>query len=671
MTEAYTDIDQLAVNTLRMLSIDGVQAANSGHPGLPLGAAPMAYVLWSRFLRFNPTDPHWPDRDRFILSPGHGSMLLYSLLHLFGYDLSLDELKHFRQWGAKTPGHPEVGMTPGVEVSTGPLGQGFGNGVGMAMAEAFLAAHYRRGDASPIDHYTYAIVSDGDLMEGVAAEAASMAGHLKLGKLIYLYDDNLISLDGPTNLAFTENVLERFDSYGWHTSRVSDGNDLEAIDAAIRAAQQDERPSLIAVRTIIGFGSPKAGTSKVHGEPLGADGVRKTKEYYGWNPDQSFVVPAEAAARAREAGARGAKLQAEWQQRFAAYRAENPEAAQQFELSFADKLPEGWQSALPSFAAGTELATREASGKALDALRERIPWLLGGSADLAGSTKTPMVTDGSFQPGAYGSNVVWFGVREHGMGAALNGMAAHGGVHAYGGTFFTFSDYMRGAIRVAALSHHPVAYVFTHDSIGLGEDGPTHQPIEQIASLRAMPNMLVIRPGDANETSFAWQAALENTHGPTSLILSRQKMPTFDRSGMAGAEGTLHGAYVLMDAAGGAPDLILMATGSELALAVEAQAQLTGQGVRTRVVSFPSWELFLAQSQEYRDSVLPPSVTARISIEAGVGQGWHRWVGDRGIVMGIEHFGASAPYKEIYQHFGLTVGDIVKNGLHLLGRSTT
>ncbi len=664
----YTDLDQLAVTTIRLLSVDGVQAANSGHPGLPLGAAPMAYALWSRHLRFNPEDPHWPNRDRFVLSAGHGSMLLYSLLHLFGYDLPLEELKCFRQWGSKTPGHPEFGLTPGVEVSTGPLGQGFANGVGMAIAEAFLSASYRQGDYSPIDHYTYAIVSDGDLMEGVAAEAASLAGHLKLGKLIYLYDDNLISLDGPTNLAFTEDVVARFDAYGWHTSRVHDGNNLDEIDAAIRAAQQDERPSLIAVRTIIGFGSPKAGTSKAHGEPLGTDAVRKTKEYFGWDPDKTFGVPDKVAARAREAGERGAKLQAEWKQQFENYRSEHADAARRFDTSFRGELPDGWQKALPTFPAGTELATREAAGKALDALREEIPWLLGGSAVLAGSTRTPMVTDGSFQPGTYGSNVLWFGVREHAMGAALNGMSAHGGVHAYGGTFLTFSDYMRGAIRVAALSHHPVTYVFTHDSIGLGEDGPTHQPIEHFAALRAIPNMTVIRPGDANEASYAWRSALENTHGPTALILSRQKLPTFDRNNMGAADGTLRGAYVLIEAEGGAPELILMATGSELSMAVEAHGKLVEQGVKARVVSFPSWELFLQQSEDYRASVLPPDVGARISIEAGVGQGWHRWVGDHGDVMSIEKFGASAPYKEIYQHYGLTVGDVVDRSMRLLGR---
>lgn len=665
----YTDLDQLAVNTIRTLSIDGVQAANSGHPGLPLGAAPMAYVLWSRFLRFNPSDPKWPDRDRFVLSAGHGSMLLYSLLHLFGYDLPLDELKRFRQWGSKTPGHPEFGVTPGVEVSTGPLGQGFGNGVGMAIAEAFLSANYRRGDHTPIDHYTYAIVSDGDLMEGVAAEAASLAGHLKLGKLIYLYDDNLISLDGPTNLAFSEDVLARFAGYGWQTLRVADGNDLAAIDAAVREAQADtERPSLIAVRTIIGFGSPKAGTSKAHGEPLGEENVRKTKQALGWDPDKRFFVPDEVAAHTRKPGERGAELQATWQGRLEAYAAEHPAEGEQLRLAFAEQLPAGWAGTLPSFAAGTDMATRDASGKLIDHLRAQMPWLLGGSADLAGSTKTPMVTDNSFQAGHYGSNVLWFGVREHGMGAALNGMAAHGGVRPYGGTFLTFSDYMRGAIRVAALSHHPVVYVFTHDSIGLGEDGPTHQPIEHFAALRAIPNMTVIRPGDANEVTYAWQAALENTHGPTALILSRQKLPTFDRASMGAADGALRGAYVLLDPAEGAPEIILLATGSELGIATDAHAELAKQGVRARVVSFPSWELFDKQPQEYRDSVLPPAIGARVSIEAGVGQGWHRWVGSQGDVISIETFGASAPYQEIYKHYGLTVGDMVERALRLLGR---
>ncbi len=670
MAEVYTDLDQLAVNTIRMLSIDGVQQANSGHPGLPLGAAPMAYVLWSRFLRFNPQDPKWPNRDRFVLSAGHGSMLLYSLLHLFGYDLPIDELKHFRQWGSKTPGHPEYGLTPGVEVSTGPLGQGFGNGVGMAIAEAFLAATYNRADHSLIDHYIYAIVSDGDLMEGVASEAASLAGHLKLGKLIYLYDDNHISLDGPTNLAFTENVLERFDAYDWHTQRVEDGNDLAGIEAAIRAAQAEtERPSLISVRTIIGYGSPLQDSSKVHGSALGPENVRKTKEFYGWDPDKQFFVPDAALKHMRALGARGAALQSAWQRQFDAYAAAFPEQGRQLRQALAGALPAGWDADLPSFSpADGELATRQASGKALEAIKAKIPWVIGGSADLASSNEMPVKGEVSFQPGVYQNRNIWFGVREHGMGAALNGMSVHGGVRVYGGTFFTFSDYMRGAIRLAALSEYPVIYVFTHDSIGLGEDGPTHQPIEHLASLRAMPNMVVIRPGDANESVVAWKVAIERKHGPTALIFSRQKLPVFDQTKLAPAQGVRQGAYTLLDAEGGQPEIILLATGSEVALALEAHAELGKQGVRARVVSFPSWELFEAQSQEYRDSVLPLGVRARLSIEAGVGQGWRQWVGDGGDVISIEKFGASAPYKEIYKHYGLTVEDVVARSLRLLGR---
>jgi len=670
MTETYTDLDQLAINTIRILSIDGVQQANSGHPGLPLGAAPMAYVLWTRFLRFNPKDPKWPNRDRFILSAGHGSMLLYSLLYTTGYDLSLDELKHFRQWGSKTPGHPEYGLTAGIEVSTGPLGQGFGNGVGMAIAEAFLAATYNRPGHNLIDHYTYAIVSDGDLMEGVAAEAASLAGHLRLGKLIYLYDDNDISLDGPTSLAFTEDRLKRFDAYGWHTQRVEDGNDLPAIELAIRAAQAETmRPSLIAVRTIIGYGSPQEGTSKVHGTALGTENLRKTKEFYGWDPDKMFVVPGEALEHLRALGERGATTQADWQRAFDAYTKAFPSEGQQLKQALAGELPQGWDADLPTFTpADGELATRQASGKALEAIKAKVPWVIGGSADLASSNEMPTKGELSFQPGAYANRNIWFGVREHGMGAALNGMSVHGGVRVYGGTFFTFSDYMRGAIRLAALSEYPVIYVFTHDSIGLGEDGPTHQPIEHLAAMRAIPNMVVIRPGDANESVVAWHVAIERAHGPTAMVFSRQKLPVFDQTKLGSAQGVHQGAYTLLDAAGGPPEVLLLATGSEVALALEAHAELTKQGVRARVVSFPSWELFEAQSQEYRDSVLPPSVRARLSIEAGVGLGWRRWVGDRGDIMSIEHFGASAPYKEIYQHFGLTVEDAVARALRLLGR---
>jgi transketolase len=665
MTSSYTDLDRLAINTIRTLSIDAVQAANSGHPGMPLGAAPMAYVLWTRFLRFDPGDPSWPDRDRFVLSAGHGSMLLYSLLHLTGFDLSLDDLRRFRQWGAKTPGHPECHLTPGVEVSTGPLGQGFGNGVGMAIAEAFLAAIYNRPGHTLFNHYTYAIVSDGDLMEGVAAEAASLAGHLKLGKLIYLYDDNHISLDGPTSLAFTEDVLLRFAAYGWHTARVADGNDLDAIEAAIREAQSvTDRPSLIAVRTIIGYGSPLAGTHKVHGSPLGADGVRATKQALGWDPDATFFVPDEVRSLMRLAWERGAALRSDWQARLEAYAAAYPTEAHQLRQALAGKLPDGWEMHLPTFSpAGGDLATREASGKAIQTLQAAIPWLIGGSADLSESTKTPYVTTESFQAGSRSGRVIWFGVREHAMGAILNGMAAHGGVRPYGGTFLVFSDYMRGAIRLAALSHHPVVYVFTHDSIGLGEDGPTHQPVEHLAALRAIPNLWVIRPADASETIVAWQIALERADGPTALVLSRQKLPVFDRSALAPAEDVRRGAYVLRDADARAPQIILMASGSEVALALAAQAALAERGVAARVVSFPSWELFALQPQEYRDSVLPPQVRARLAIEAGVAQGWERWVGDQGDCISVETFGASAPYQVVFRQYGFTVDNVVERAL--------
>jgi transketolase len=670
MTAQYTDLDQLAIDTIRTLSIDAVQKADSGHPGLPMGAAPMAYVLWTRFLRFNPQDPRWPNRDRFVLSAGHGSMLLYSLLYLTGYDLSLEEIKNFRQWGSKTPGHPEYGLTPGVEVSTGPLGQGFGNGVGMGIAEAFLATTYNRPNHPIIDHYTYALVSDGDLMEGVAAEASSLAAHLKLGKLIYLYDNNHISLDGPTSLAFTEDVLARFAAYGWHTQHVEDGNDLAAIEQAIDAARAETgRPSLISVRTIIGYGSPnKQGSSKAHGSALGEDEVRRAKQTYGWDPDKHFYVPDEVLAHMRAVGERGAGLQAEWLRSFETYAEAYPIEGQQLRLALAGELPEGWDADLPTFTPSDgDLATRQASGKALEAIKARVPWVIGGSADLATSNDMPVKGEVSFQPGRYDCRNIWFGVREHGMGAALNGMSVHGGVRVYGGTFLTFSDYMRGSIRLAALSEYPVIYVFTHDSIGLGEDGPTHQPVEHFAALRAIPHLVVIRPGDANESVVAWRVAMERSHGPTALLFSRQKLPVFDQARMAPADGLRKGAYTLIDA-DGEPEVLLLATGSETALAVEAHGELSKQGVRARVVSFPSWELFEAQSQEYRDSVLLPGVRARLSIEAGVGMGWHRWVGDAGDIVSVDRFGASAPYKEIYKRYGLTVADVVARALRLIGR---
>ncbi|GAB3792624.1 transketolase [Spirosoma humi] len=660
MANKSVDLDQLSIDTIRLLSIDAVQKANSGHPGLPLGAAPMAYVLWSRFLRFNPQDPHWPDRDRFVLSAGHGSALLYSLLHLYGYDLSLDDVKNFRQLHSRTPGHPESNLTPGVEVTTGPLGQGFANGVGMAMAEAFLAANYNQEGHSIMDHYTYSIVSDGDLMEGIASEAASLAGHLKLGKLIYLYDDNLISLDGPTNLAFTEDRMARFAAYGWHIQHVADGNDVEAIDQAIRAAQAEtDRPSIIAVRTIIGFGSPQEGTSKVHGSPLGEENVRKTKEFYGWDPDKTFFIPDEVKPHLLEAGKRGADLQADWQKRFDAYQSQFPQEAETFTISFAGKLPQDWEADLPLFApADGPLATRQASGKALEALKKRVPYLFGGSADLASSNDMPTKGDVSFQPGHYENSNIWFGVREHAMGAALNGMAQHGGVHPYGGTFLNFSDYMRGAIRLTALAESSATFVFTHDSIGLGEDGPTHQPVEQFVSLRTIPNIVVIRPADANETVEAWRVAMQQPKSPVVLILSRQKLPVIDQGKYGSARGLEKGAYILSEAEG-TPQLILIATGSEVSLVMNAQAELKKQGIEARVVSMPSWELFEQQDQAYHHEVLPPSIRKRLAVEMGSPIGWHKYVTDEGTTISMNRFGLSGPGEEVMAYFGFTTENVV------------
>ncbi len=667
MTANQTDLDQLSINTIRLLSVDMVQKANSGHPGLPLGAAPMAYVLFSRFLRFNPKDPHWPNRDRFVLSAGHGSALLYSLLHLYGYDLSLDDLKNFRQIHSKTPGHPESNLTPGVEVTTGPLGQGFANGLGMAMAEAFLAAHYNREGHTVQDHFTYSIVSDGDLMEGIASEAASLAGHLQLGKMIYLYDDNHISLDGPTSLAFTENRLARFDAYGWHTQQVDDGNDLEGIDAAIRAAQVDPRPSIIAVRTIIGFGSPQQGTSKTHGSPLGDENLRKAKEFFGFNPSESFVIPPGVREHLAEAGQRGAKRQADWQKQFDAFKASFPAEAEQFTRSFAGELPDGWETNLPQFTpADGALATRQASGKVLTALKESIPYLFGGSADLASSNDMPTKGDVSFQPGHYEESNIWFGVREHAMGAALNGMAQHGGVRPYGGTFLNFSDYMRGAIRLTALAESGVTFVFTHDSVGLGEDGPTHQPVEQVVSLRTIPNIIVLRPADANETTWAWRVAMTKTKSPVVLILSRQKLPVLDQTKFGSAQGVERGAYILSEAEGGEPQLILIATGSEVSLVLNAQDELNKQGIRARVVSMPSWELFEQQDQAYHHTVLPPTIRKRLAVEAGSPIGWHKYVTDEGTTISMNRFGLSGEGEAVMAYFGFTVENVVKQAKAVL-----
>lgn len=666
-----TSLDQLCVDTIRTLSIDGVQKANSGHPGLPMGAADMAYVLWTQFLRHNPKNPDWFNRDRFVLSAGHGSMLLYSLLHLTGYDLPLEQLKQFRQWGSQTPGHSEYGLTPGVETTTGPLGQGFANGVGMAIAEAFLAATFNREGYDIVDHYTYAIVSDGDLMEGVSQEAASLAGHLKLGKIIYLYDDNLISLDGSVDLSFSEDRMKRFEAYGWHTQQI-DGHDRAAVAEAIKKAQAvTDKPSIIACRTIIGYGSPnKSNSAKAHGSPLGPDEVRLTKEAYGWDPDQEFLIPDAALAQFRQAVDQGREWEASWKKRLEAYSQAFPGEAEKFRTALSGELPDGWDEALPIFKPDAKgIATRVASGKTINAIAPTIPTLIGGSADLASSNNTLISDSPNFAIESYAGRNIYFGVREHAMGATLNGMALHGGVFPYGGTFMVFADYCRPAIRLAALSHVPTILVFTHDSIGLGEDGPTHQPVEQLASLRAMPNVTVIRPADANETAQAWKVALEKRTGPVALILSRQNLPIFDRSNMGDAANLSKGAYIMIDTDRVYPDVLLMATGSEVQLAVEAHARLAEQGISAHVISFPSWELFERQSDEYKEYVLPPSVKARVAIEAGVTMGWEKYVGPQGTVIGLDRFGASAPYEVIFEQLGFTVDNVVLRALETIDKS--
>ena len=681
-----SNLDQLCVNTIRFLSVDGVQQANSGHPGLPMGAAAMAYVLWTKFVRHNPIDPNWPDRDRFVLSGGHGSMLLYSLLHLTGYDLSLDEIKNFRQWGSKTPGHPEVGLTPGVEVTTGPLGQGFAMGVGLAMAEAHLAARYNRPDHTIIDHTTYGIVSDGDLMEGLSHEAASLAGHWRLGKLIYLYDDNRISLAGATDLTYTEDVTKRFEAYGWQVLLVEDGNDLAAIEAALAAARSDtQHPTLIRVRTIIGFGAPhKQNTFEAHGSPLGPEEVKAAKENLGWPVEPPFWIHSDALAHFRQAIEHGKALQAAWQKQWNAYAAAYPELAAELARALKGELPEGWNKDLPVFPAGAGQATRVSSGQVLNAIAAKVPQLIGGSADLNPSTNTALKGLGDFQSAALSSEGkqgavggVWsyagrnlpYGVREHAMGSLSNGLALHGGVIPFTATFLQFADYMRPAIRLAAVMEQRVIFVFTHDSIFLGEDGPTHQPIEHLAALRAIPNLVVIRPADANETAVAWQIAVERQHGPTALVLSRQAVPTFDRAVVAPAEGVRKGGYVLIDTEG-TPDIILIASGSEVALAAGARDELAKRNLKVRVVSLPSWKLFDAQSRDYRESVLPPSVKSRLAIEAGVAQGWHKYVGDQGKIMSIERFGASAPAGVLAEKFGFTVDAVVTVSRQMRGDVT-
>ena len=682
MATRIQTLEELCINTIRTLSIDAVQKANSGHPGMPLGAATMAYVLWTRHLRHNPKNPKWPDRDRFVLSGGHGSMLLYSLLHLTGYDLTLDDLKQFRQWGSRTPGHPESGLTPGVEVTTGPLGQGFGNSVGLAAAERWLAATFNRPDHTIVDHYTYVIASDGDMMEGVASEAASLAAHLQLGRLIVLYDANLITLSATTNVTFTEDVGARFEAYGWHVQRI-DGHDLAAVDAALTAARAvEDRPSLIVARTHIGFGSPhRQDTFQAHGEPLGEEEVRLTKRALGWPEDRAFYVPEEALREFRKAVERGAQLEAAWQRRVDAYGAAHPELATQFARGLAGELPEGWEAKLPVFTPKDgEMATRDAGNKTLNALAAVLPNLIGGSADLDPSTRTNIKGGGDFEPPAqsgsrgdgmapqgtsggvwgYAGRNIHFGVREHAMAAFLTGAALHGGVRTYGATFLTFSDYMRPSIRLAALSDARVIYIWTHDSIGLGEDGPTHQPVEHLPGLRAIPNMMILRPADATETVEAWRVALKHTAGPVGLVLTRQKLPVLDRAALAPASGVAQGAYVLADAGRDPPDVIVIATGSEVPLALDAHQRLVQEGIRSRVVSMPSWELFEAQAQAYRDAVLPPVVRARVSIEAASPFGWERYVGGEGAIIGVNRFGASAPGPVVMRELGITPEHVVR-----------
>jgi len=657
----FDTIDQLGVNTIRTLSIDAVQQANSGHPGLPMGAAPMAYALWTKHLKINPaTSRDWADRDRFVLSAGHGSALLYSLLHLAGYRVTIDDLKQFRQWGSVTPGHPEVHHTDGVEATTGPLGQGIAMAVGMAMAESHLAAVYNRENFAIMDDYTYALCGDGDLMEGVSQEAASMAGHMKLGKLVVLYDSNDISLDGPTSKAFTENVGQRFEAYGWQHLLVADGNDLEAISAAIEAAKaESEKPTLIEVKTVIGYGAPKAGTSGVHGAPIGEDGIKAAKEAYGWDYP-AFTVPEDVAARFQATiQEKGAQAEAAWHAQFAAYKEAYPELAQQFETAFAGKLPENWEAALPKYELGSNQASRISSKEMIQAISKTVPAFWGGSADLSSSNNTMVAAEKDFEPGQYEGRNIWFGVREFAMACAMNGIQLHGGSKVYGGTFFVFTDYLRPAVRLAGIQKAPVTYVLTHDSVAVGEDGPTHEPIEQLASVRCIPNVQVIRPADGNETAAAWKLAMETTDRPTILVLSRQNLPVLEGTTTDVFEKVAKGGYIVSSSEKAIPDGILIATGSEVSLAVQAQKVLKEQGQDVRVVSLPSFDLFERQSAAYKETVLPQAVTKRVAIEAGATFGWERYVGSAGKIIGIDHFGASAPGDRILKEFGFTVGNVV------------
>ena len=669
MSTVAKSIDELCVDTIRTLAIDAVQKANSGHPGLPLGAAPMAYVLWSRHLKHNPRDPEWPDRDRFVLSAGHGCMLWYCLLYLTGYDLTLDDLKAFRQWGSRTPGHPEYRVTPGVEATTGPLGQGTANAVGMAMAERYLARRFNRPGHEIVNHRTFAIVSDGDLMEGISNEASSLAGHLKLGKLTFLYDSNGVSLDGPTSMAFTEDVGRRYEGLGWQVLKVEDGNtDLDGIDRALAAAEQEtRRPTIIIVRTTIGYGSPhKAGTSEAHGSPLGPEEVVATKKALGWEHEEPFYVPEEALAHFRTAVDRGKQSHFEWSRRFDAWATANRDLAEEWRRGLGGELPDGWDAELPTWKAGEKEATRAAAGKALNAIGAKVPSLLGGDADLSVSTSTKLKNETDFDGQTGEGRNVHFGVREHAMAGIGNGMAYHGGVRPFVATFFCFSDYMRPSVRLSAVSELPVIFVWTHDSIGLGEDGPTHQPVEHLMSLRAMPHFTIIRPADPNEAVEAWRVAMGHREGPVGLVLSRQKLPVIDPSRYAGPSGLRRGAYVLAEGSGGSPRLILIATGSEVWLALEAREKLEAEGISTRVVSMPSWELFAKEDRSYRDGVLPPALTARLSIEAGSRHGWERWVGDRGDSIGLERFGASAPGEIVLKELGFNVENVVARAKALL-----
>jgi len=684
---SFEALDELCINSIRTLSIDAVQKANSGHPGLPLGAAAMAYVLWTRFLKHNPANPAWYNRDRFVLSAGHGSMLLYSLLHLTGYDLPMEQIKQFRQWNSLTPGHPESELTPGVEVTTGPLGQGFANGVGMAIAEAYLAARYNRSGFNLFDHFTYGIVSDGDLMEGIASEAASLAGHLKLGKLIYLYDNNHITLSASTALTFSEDSAKRFDAYGWHTQHIEDGNDLKAIYQAIEKARQTtEQPSLILIKTHIGYGSPhKQDTFEAHGSPLGVEEVKLTKENLGWPSNASFYIPKKALQHFRKALIQGRTLEKEWQANFSVYRKKYSKLAEEISQLMKGTLASGWDSNIPSFIADSKgLATRDASHKVMQAISPNLPGFIGGSADLNPSTKTELINFGNFENPSmakgdlqgivdggwnYEGRNLYYGVREHAMGGISNGLATITGMIPFAATFLIFSDYMRPTIRLAALMKLGVIYVFTHDSIGLGEDGPTHQPVEQLASLRAVPGLVLIRPADANETAVAWRIAIESRHNPVALILTRQAVATLDRKIYASAQGLCRGAYILADPPKVKPLMILIATGSEVGLIVEAQKKLQKQKIPVRIVSMPSWELFEAQSKNYRESVLPTAIVLRLAVEAGVSQGWERYVGDKGAIISVKTFGASAPGPILQERYGFTVENVCQQAKILLKKS--